>query len=305
MAPVLLAVCAVCTSAQQTPDPLGAARALLAQRHYAEAETATRAYLRQNDREWAAHFLLGEILFREQKARESLAEFTAGARDRRPGPEDLKIVASDYVLLGDFGDAEKWLTEAVVARPDDADAWYLLGRTKFNENDFDHARTSLERSLALRPHHVETENNIGLCWKELGDTAKARAAFEAAIEWQGREAIDAQPFFNMGKLLADQGETERALSFLQRAAALAPQNPLIHEELAAAYGKQQNLSKAQSELERAVELAPEISGLHFKLGQLYRKLGQTERAQREFAICAQLNSTHSSTETPNRYTPPL
>lgn len=287
----------------QGADSIATVRTLMTEQRYAAAETAARMYLKEHDGEARAHFLLGTILFREQKARESLAEFTAGARYERPGPEELKTVAADYVLLDDMGDAEKWLTEVVLARPDDADAWYLLGRTKFNENDFEHARTSLERSLALRPRHVEAENNIGLCWKELGEPEKARAAFETAIEWQGKDVTDAQPFLNLGRLLAEQGETQRAASFLERAAALAPENPLVHEELAAVYGKQQNLARAQSELERAVELAPEISGLHFKLGQLYRKLGQTKRAQREFAICAQLNSTHSSTETPNRYTP--
>src|SRR6185437_3965900 len=125
-----------------------------------------------------AHFLYGYVLFREQKARESLAEFTAGAKYRRPNAEELKIVASDYVLLGDFADADKWFSEVVTESPSDADANYLLGRTKFNENDFPAAISSFERALSLRPKYVEAENNIGLAWKELNQFEKASAALQ-------------------------------------------------------------------------------------------------------------------------------
>ena len=101
-----------------------------------------RVYLKTNPSSADAHFLLGYVLFREQKAKESLAEFTAGAKFRRPHPDELKVVASDYVILGDFGDADKWFSEVVAEDPNDADANYLLGRTKFNENDFPAAISS-------------------------------------------------------------------------------------------------------------------------------------------------------------------
>jgi Tfp pilus assembly protein PilF len=52
-------------------------------------------------------------------------------------------------------------------------------------------------------------------------------------------------------------------------------------------------------LEKAVALAPNTSGLHFKLGQIYRSEGLRDRAQQEFALCEKLNSTHSSSSTPN------
>jgi Flp pilus assembly protein TadD len=100
-------------------------------------------------------------------------------------------------------------------------------------------------------------------------------------------------------MYADQSKFDQSVTYLTKAAALAPDNPRIHEELARVYIAQQKLPEAQSELEKAVTLAPKISGLHFKLGQIYRKEGLRERAEQEFQICAQLNSTHSSDATPN------
>ena len=284
---------------QQPADPLAQERSLLAAGKVEESASALAVYLKANPTSADAHFLLGYILFRERKARESLAEFTAGARFRRPRADELKVVASDYVILGDFADADKWFSDVVASDPNDADAHYLLGRTKFNENDFPAAISSFENALKLRPKYSEAENNIGLAWRELNNLEKAHAAFQKAIDWQGDAPVDEQPFLNLGTLLADQNRIEAAIPYLVTAAALAPENPSIHEELSHVYAMQQNLPKAQSELERAVALAPNISSLHFKLGQIYRKEGMHDLAKKEFDVCAKLSGAHSSDKTPN------
>jgi Flp pilus assembly protein TadD len=285
--------------AQSSTDPLASVRTLADEGKVAESEIAIRSYLKENSNSADAHFLLGYILFREKKARESLAEFTAGAKFRRPGPEELRTVASDYVLLDDFVDADKWFAEVVAESPGDAGAHYLLGRTRFNENDYRGAITSFERALALRPKYIEAENNMGLAWRELNDLDKARTAFETAIEWQGTAPTDAQPFLNLGKLYGDQHQPERAIEYLQRAAELAPSNPTIHEELSHIYAAQPDLMKAQAELEKAIALAPNVSSLHYQVGQLYRKQGLADQARKEFALTAKLSGSHSSEKTPN------
>lgn len=292
---------------QSSSDPLADARAYASTGRLANAERTLNAYIAENPSSADAHFLLGYVMFREQRAKDSLAEFTEGAKYRRPSADDLKIVASDYVALGAFGDADKWFSEVVAEKPDDAEAWYLLGRTKYNESDFGPAVTSFERSLQLRPKSVETENNLGLCWKEQGQLDKAQAAFQAAIDWQGAELTDAQPFLNLGTMLAenttDEAKLRLSLGYLDKAAALAPDNPKVHETIADAYSSLRELPQAQKQLEKAVELAPGTSALHYKLGQIYRKQGMREQAQQQFDICQKLSTTHSSNKTPNPLAP--
>jgi tetratricopeptide (TPR) repeat protein len=296
---VLMAVCAAKCVGQEPADPLAQERALVSAGKLAESESALQIYLKTNPTSADAHFLLGYVFFTEHKAKESLAEFTAGAKYRRPHPDELKVVASDYVMLGAFGDADKWYSEVVAESPNDADAHYLLGRTKFNESDFPAAIANFERALILHPKFVEAENNIGLAWRELNDLSKAQAAFQTAVDWQGDAPYDAQPFLNLGTLLADQNEVEEAIPLLAQAAVLSPRNPTIHEELSHVYAAQHNLPKAQSELEAAVALAPNISSLHFKLGHIYRQQGMRDRAREQFDICSRLSGTRSSDKTPN------
>ncbi len=292
-------MCALRAVGQTPSDPVAEARTLLNSGRSKEAESILRDYLKTNSSSADGHFLLGYVLFRDQRTKESLAEFTEGAKFRRPRADELKIVASDYVMLGDYSDADKWYSQVVSEKPDDADGWYLLGRSKYSENEFTDAIACFEHALALHPKYVEAENNIGLSWKELNNLEKAQAAFQTAIEWQGSAPVDAQPFLNLGTLFVESNLVDQALSYLSKAVALSPDNPTIHEELGKVYLGQSKLAQAQGELEKAVALAPDTSALHFKLAQIYRKEGLTERAQAEFAMCAKLNSAHSSTKTPN------
>jgi hypothetical protein len=63
---------------------------------------------------------LGKL--RDAKARESLAEFSAGAKYRSPGAADLKTVAFDCVLLGENAAAAKSPGLALKLQPNDAEA---------------------------------------------------------------------------------------------------------------------------------------------------------------------------------------
>jgi len=298
-------LCAAPALTQMPSDVLSQARSLLDQGRIADSEARLRDLLAANPENAEAHFLLGYALFREQKAKESLAEFTAGAKYRHPRADELKVVAADYVMLGDYADADKWFSELVAETPNDSDAWYLLGRSRYNENKFTAAIDAFEHALKLRPNHVEAENNIGLSWKELNQGEKARAAFQSAIDWQGDSPHDSQPFLNLGVLLSNSNQNEQAIPLLRKAISIDPKNPAVHEQLGKIYMAIDRLPEAQSELEQAVSLAPNTSALHYKLGQILRKQGLGDRAQQEFAICERLNGAHSSSKTPNPPPPPV
>lgn len=304
-APIVLLLLIKTLSAQQplaqTADtPLDQARRSLQAGDLAKANATLKSYLADHINSAEAHFLLGRTLFLQQKPTESLEEFTAGARSQRPSPDDLKIVSFDYVLLGDYTDADKWLSVVVTETPQDAHAWYLLGRAEYNENRFAEAIESFTHALSLKPRDVKSENNLGLSYEGLNRIEDARKAYEQTIQWQKDAGVKSgQPYLNLGILLTEQGHPDQALPYLQQATTLEPANPKTHEQLGRAYQTLQMLPQAEKELKEAVKLAPNVSALHFRLGQIYQHLGLKQEAQNEFAVCATLNSTHSSIDTPN------
>lgn len=311
-----------------TPDPaLAPARSFLHEGKLSDAESATRDYLRAHADSADAHFLLGFILFREvqakwldagkgqsesllysgadasgsvaqfrdAKTKESLAEFTAGARYHVPSAFDLKIVALDYILLKDNMDADHWLTRSLQADPRDPQAWYYLGRTKYSSGQFREAIEAFEQCLKLEPRNVEAENNVGLSFEALDRPGEAIQAFENAIAWQAESpAKDPEPFIELAHLYLNQNQPEKAVPYLSQSIAIHPNVSKAHEELGKAYSLLKRLPEAQAELEKAVELSPQASNLHCLLASVYRKRGLADKAKEEYDRCAALTGSHST-----------
>ena len=240
---------------------------------------------------------MGYILFKAKNATASLAEYTQGAKYRTPSAPDLEVVASDYVLLKDYPDADKWFTKALEWNPQDALGWYYLGRTKYNENRFDEAVAAFQKCLTLKPQDVKAEDKLGLSYEGLNRPNEALAAYRTAIAWQSDAALkDAGPYLDLGSLLVDSGKPSEALPYLRQAAALTPGDFRMHRALGKAYAHLDRTAEARQELEKAVALAPADAPVHFMLAQLYRKLGMAAAAKRESEKYSQLTGAGSAPE---------
>ncbi len=310
----------------QADAQLAQAKSLLDQGRTADADRAVGEYIAAHPDSADAHFLRGYILFKqiqahsgttdagqhelykeqgipvqdagfeEAAAKASLAEFTEGAKYHKPAAFDLKIVALDYVVLGDYVDADKWLTHSLQTNPRDPDAWYWLGRTKYNENRFDEAAQSFAQFLKFDPKNVKAEDNLGLAYAGLGQTDKAMAAYQNAIAWQSEAAAkEPGPYLDLGALLLEQNRPQEAVPYLLQAVAISPKESRHHEELGQAYFRLDLLQKAQTELETAVSLSPQNSRLHYLLGRVYRKEGLLAKADAEFNRSESLKAAPAQT----------
>lgn len=315
-------------TSQEPEDLLVQARSLVDRNKATAAELLVRQHLEKHADSAPGHFLLGYILFREiqeqagansaaarwtytekptgshvvnfteEKAKASLAEYTEGAKYAAPTALDLKIVGLDYVLLGDYIDASKWFEKMLQWNSGDAEGWYYLGRTKYNQNRFEEGVRAFEESLKLDPGNVKTEDNLGLCLVGLGRTEDAMAAFRKAIAWQHPAPKNPGPFIDLASVLLDQNLTEEAIPYLRTAIEISAQDSKSHELLGKAYSRLNRLQMAQVELEKAVALAPEAVSLHCMLAPVYRKQGLADKAKIEFDRCSSPSGTDSSS-TPN------
>lgn len=287
----------------QPADPiLAECLALIEKREYRQADEGIRAFLKDHPDSADGHFLLGYALYRENQPRASLAEYTRAAQWRKPAANDLAVVAMDYILLRDYPDADRWLTQATAWSPENELYWYYLGRTQYAENHFEEAIRSFDKCLALAPRDLRAEYNLGLAYAGMGRNDEAAAAYRTAIVWdQDSAAKDPQPYLDLGTLLLDEGKPDEALPALQQAVALDPQNPRAHEQLGQTWEQLRNLSQADTEMHAAVTLAPDVASLHFELGRILQREGLSAKAKAEFDRCAALNASHStdSAVTPN------
>jgi len=152
---------------------LQAAKARIHQQDYKSAETDLTRFLASHPRSDDGLYLLSFVYFREGLAKQSLQAATRAAAIRRPRADDLKIVALDYGLLGDFDDAAKYLEMAREMDPRNAEILYFLGRVRYQQNRFADAISAFRAVLSIDPEHVKAADNLGLALQGKGDLESA------------------------------------------------------------------------------------------------------------------------------------
>ena len=238
-------------------------------------------------------YRLALVLRQEGKARESLDTYTQAAHYRVPGPDELRSVALDYVLLNDYQDAIHWLEGALKMDANNVDVLYSLGRCYYSKDRYVDAGRMFQRVLAIEPTHLKAEENLGLVFDATNHPEQAEEALRKAATWAGAEGTDEWPFLDLAIFLLDHDRSAEALEPLHSAVRIRPGCEVCHEKLGRALLATSDVPGGIAELEEAIRLDPNDPKAHFELGRAYRQAGQTERAQQEFAASQKLYAAHS------------
>jgi superkiller protein 3 len=179
--------------------------------------------------------------------------------------------------MGRFQEAEVMLTASLRTKPDNTDAWYILGVNSQRAERHDAAVAAFKRVVELDPDYADAWFNMGNALARLGEMEQAREAlgrFAAVNEERERlealnsnlrvlrkgaemhllegrleeveaevsEAEEVWPGLTWtsrlrGELLLARGRTDEALAKLREAAATNPADADEHLALAAAFRK--------------------------------------------------------------------
>ncbi len=287
----------LCPAQVAVAASLPQARVLIDQGRYEQAQAILHQLLttEEGKSNAAAHKLLAYTCLRLNDPKQSLAEYTRAAAIETPTNLDLEDVAKDYVLLNDLASADHWMTRSLQMAPDDPEGWYGMGRIRFTQQRFAEAVECFKHSLRLQPNSVKAEDNLGLSYEGMNRQDDAVAAYRQAIAWQqGSPHPSEQPLLNLGIILVQRGETAEAGELLNQAAAIAPSDPRIHEQLGHLYLATNHLDAARQHLETAIALDPKRPALHFLLGKVFHQQGSEAQAKQEFALASSLSGYHST-----------
>jgi len=242
-----------------------------------------------------AAYLLAYASFREDKPKESLQLYTHAARLKTPTADDLKIVALDYVLLNDYGDAAHYLEIALQMDPRNDEARYHLGRVRYQQNRFDDAIAAFQEVLKSEPGNVKAQNNLGLSLEATNRVPEAVVAFQKAIALdKASEVHTGEPYLNLGILLVKSNKAAEAVPLLTAAAQIERKSAKAHYELAGALFSLNNLPEAERETQESIRLNPGDSPAHYLLGRIYHSLGKADLATREFKLTDELMRSQSA-----------
>jgi tetratricopeptide (TPR) repeat protein len=224
----------------------------------------------------------------EDIVRRATAAFNAGRRDEarklceqglssRPGEPMLShLLAAVLFASGEIEAAREHIEASLKRRPDNVAARLLAARLARAAGDFDRALSHLDQMIAIAPQReafVEKARTLD----QAGLRPQARLAWSAILE-----VVPDHLEAALGRLAWEDGETEIALKFLERAVqkdapvavwfdlGLVRQDLRDHTGAAAAYRK-------------AIELKSDHAEAVFNLGIVLQEMGKLDEAMRAYS----------------------
>ena len=147
--------------------------------------------------------------------------------------------------------AEEYAQKAVAADPKLPLAHQLLGEIEMFTSKIPEAIKDFEQELAINPANPVTYYKLADAYSRVQKYEEAERMLQRSM-WL--DATATGPYVLLGKVLQKKGEPVLALGYLQRAAAMDPNNPMTHQLLGQAYRDVGKTEDAERELKTAEQL---------------------------------------------------
>jgi tetratricopeptide (TPR) repeat protein len=186
--------------------------------------------------------------------------------------------------LEKWADAEKAFAEALTINARFSVAMLLMGSLFLERTDGDQtsnaksAKVWLSRSLDVDPTAVGW-SLLGAAFYRLGEKQAAKRAYRTAI---GIDKSYEEAYFNLGILVAEEGNDIEAEDLLRTAIQLDPRFLVAHGRLGLLLQKQGRHLEAESEFKRCVEIDPYDYFSHLYLANTLEIEGRGIEAEQEY-----------------------
>ena len=183
-----------------------------------------------------ARFVAGNAAFEAGRFEQAEAEFLASLQALPGRPSTLVNLAATRLRLGRPAEALAPLQEALAAQPGDGQAWHHRAVALAELHRHAEALEAFDQALAAGTVNAAVHHRRGLSLVALERPAEAAQAWEQALGCDDRFL---PAWVDLGSLLRDLGQRERALQCLERALALGADDPMLRFQVAALRDAQQ------------------------------------------------------------------
>lgn len=207
------------------------------------------------------------------------------------------------VRTGDHTKAVPYLEKALAKKPDSLEAMTNLGNAlllkadRTNE-DTEKALSLFEKVADRRPNSAEAQFNLGYAAARRADFARAVVAYKRASELKE----DGQTSINLGIALQKLGRLDEAAAALRKGISLNTGDKAAHAALGSIEVQRQNFTSAVSVLETAKKLDPNNYGVLANLAYAYSKSGRAADAATAYGQAADLAANGADGATPGDVT---
>ena len=213
-------------------------------------------------------------------------------------------LGNSYYLMREYQAAEREFSAAIQVDQVMAEAYQNLAIVQRAIGRLDDAARNLQTAVRLSRNAVSALYNLGVVYINQNQPARARAAFQKALQATGSSTDSgvltaamsqqaqtrdvAAVHRGLARAFRAEKKPEQAVGELQEALRIAPDYAVLHMDLAAIYHEQREYDKAERELATLLNMAPEMAEAHYNLGLIYRSDGKIDAAADQFREATRL-----------------
>jgi tetratricopeptide (TPR) repeat protein len=265
-----------------------------------EAESLLNAALALNADDVRAHFLLGRVLFTQERYLAAqphleLAWSHGRAQADPNAPDAWYVLGITDLKLQQLASAQEVFRKALLLLGDKASTHARLGRAYYAGDYPDEAIRECKKAIALDPKALGQHYSLGLAY--LGHNPEAGFA-RAEPEFRAELALAPSDFgshYMLGYIALKQSRMPEAETEITRALALKPDDPsalLLAGELFSATARDPQaeplLRQAISALGTSSPPKYDAIRAHYMLGRLLQRTGRGDEAAQELALSDEL-----------------
>jgi arylsulfatase A-like enzyme/Tfp pilus assembly protein PilF len=206
------------------------------------------------------HVRAGNQFLAEGRIAFAVAEYEEAVRLDPEAIEAHVQLANIAVARGQVGAAEARFESLLDRYPNDPMVLAGWGRLLAATGRFEQAQSVLRRAVDSDPPSVEAAVDIARVLIALGRTEEALAAYQRAATLGA--SASAAFLLDWAEALREQGHLEDSLTKIERAASIAPSDPVVLEALGRAYLDRERPGEALNILQRAVAATDQKSPLY-------------------------------------------
>ena len=250
------------------------------QREYQQAESYFATVVAADAANVQARYLKGECHF-------MMDEFDAAIAALSPIQDaeqnDLEYLFMLGISLGKVkrpAEAQRTFARLIDAGGETPHLHLLLGKAYLALENYQKARTELEKSAADSSKLPYAHYYLGVLYEKLG---KFDAAASEFLEETKMSPNDHWAYEDFTRIRLDQGNPDAAIALLEKAVARITDSASLRAALAKAHMQKSEPERAIPYLKSAIELEPNNGNYHYQLGRAYTQAGRRQEGKAEIA----------------------
>jgi tetratricopeptide (TPR) repeat protein len=262
---------------------------LVSQGRQDEAEALLQKLQKQLPDSADAAVAIGDFYLAYNRSEEALSQYRRALSDAPKNLDIKKRILDLYLLTKQPQLAASLDQELIKDAPKDVLVRVGHGRVLMAQGKSAEAIDQLQRVVSDDVDSPQAHYFLAVAYEQNGKMAEAKGEFQAALKVSTGEPIYPMILEALTRLSLTVGDPVNAQTYAVELVQKTPANPADRQLLAEALAQQRRLGEAEAQILIAGRLAPNDPIIHLNLAQIYSAEKKWPEAQKEFEVVLQLD----------------